>query len=406
MADEEKQFTDSEILEMSDEDFLKLGESSFQMPAEESSDDGTVTIEEALTQDVQEEEEDSELEDETETPTEDDTEEEEDSDDNPETEEDTSEEEENTSDAFKEDTGTKPKAPTKKEPAKSEPVADADSIDYKSIYEQIFAPFKAVGRDIQVQSTDEVINLMKQGADYTKKMTAMKPGLKLLKTLENAKIDENKLNYLIDLNNKDPQAINKLIHDSGVDTDELDAEDVPKYRPKSHAVSDKRIELDQVLDSIKHSPNYNRTLDVVADSWDKKSQDVITDSPQIIGFIEEQISSGVYDVINVEMQRLQNIGQLGGLSDLEAYHQVGESIKAKGGFDHLQSAQTQGQQNQTAKRQVQPKKKAIDQDLKDRRKAATASKGNPSSKKPSLNDLNPLEMSDDDFMKNISHQLR
>ena len=51
-------------------------------------------------------------------------------------------------------------------------------------YKRILQPFKANGTEVQVRSVDEAIQLMQMGANYTKKMQALQPNLKVLKTLE------------------------------------------------------------------------------------------------------------------------------------------------------------------------------------------------------------------------------
>ena len=89
-------------------------------------------------------------------------------------------------------------------------------VDYKAEYDRLVAPFKANGREITVKSVDDAIALMQMGANYNKKMSALKPNLKLMKLLENnGLLDETKIGFLIDLEKKNPDAINKLIKDSG-----------------------------------------------------------------------------------------------------------------------------------------------------------------------------------------------
>lgn len=98
-------------------------------------------------------------------------------------------------------------------------------IDYEAAYKQLTATFRANGKDIQVNSVEDAITLMKMGANYNKKMAGLKPNLRLMKMLENNNLlDESKLTYLIDLDKKDPEAIKKFIKDSGVDPLDIDTE--------------------------------------------------------------------------------------------------------------------------------------------------------------------------------------
>ena len=65
---------------------------------------------------------------------------------------------------------------------------EESAVDYKTEYERLLAPFKANGRDISVKGVDDAITLMQMGANYNKKMAALKPNLKLLNFIRTKKI--------------------------------------------------------------------------------------------------------------------------------------------------------------------------------------------------------------------------
>ena len=99
--------------------------------------------------------------------------------------------------------------------------SEKDSLDSeeikvaKSFFDKVTAPFKANGRQMQIEDADDVIRLMQMGANYNKKMAGLKPALKMVKMLERNKLlDEDRLNFLIDLDKKDPTAIAKFLKDS------------------------------------------------------------------------------------------------------------------------------------------------------------------------------------------------
>ena len=277
---------------------------------------------------------------------------------------------------------------------------EAGAVDYKAEYERLIAPFKANGRDISVKNVDDAIALMQMGANYNKKMAALKPNLKLLKMLENNNLlTEDKISFLIDLEKKNPDAINKLMKDSGLDPMDLDAEKASAYRPKTYTVDDREIELDTVLDELQGSPAYNRTLDIVSNKWDGASKQTIAGSPQILKVLNDHVDRGIYDLIIKEVESERVFGRLNGLSDIEAYRQVGDSIQARGGFDHLGTGRSpQGQQTPVAGKVVTPKpKQADDERLKEKRRAASSTK--PVAPKSLPKDFNPLALSDDEFSK-------
>ena len=288
----------------------------------------------------------------------------------------------------------------KSKPAQSSEVVE-QPIDYEAAYKQLTAPFKANGREIQVQSVEDAVALMQMGANYNKKMAALKPNLKLMKLLENnGLLNEEKLSFLIDLEKKNPEAIGKLIKDSGVDPLDLDASNAGAYKPTRHTVDARELELDAVLDEIQETPSYARTLDVVSNQWDASSKNVIANSPQVLKVINSHVQSGVFDLIVKEVEREKMFGRLSGLSDIEAYRQVGDAIQARGGFDHLAP---QGQRIPPKPAVVQPKPTMGDEG-KRRDKRLAAGTSQPAAPSKGKGEFNPLALSDDEFSKVVNQR--
>lgn len=306
-----------------------------------------------------------------------------------------SDESESADDDVKEEETKQPKGKSSKA-ITADKAPETKEIDYKAEYERITAPFKANGRDIRVDSVDDAITLMKMGANYNKNMAAIKPARKALKLLENhGLMDVEKLSFLIELNQKKPEAIHKLIKDAGIDPMDHDPDKAGEYKPEIHSVSDTEIELDTVLDEITGSSTYNRTLGIISKEWDGKSKQIISDNPQLIKVINDHMERGIYDIIHQEVEREKMLGRLSGMSDLEAYRYVGDHIQARGGFDHLGSSQG----NKTAQPKViTPKARtAQDDKLKDKKRAASSSK--PGTSNTTGTEPNYLAMSDEEFEK-------
>lgn len=274
-------------------------------------------------------------------------------------------------------------------------------VDYKAEYERLLAPFKANGKDIAVNTVDDAISLMQMGANYNKKMAGLKPSLKMMKLLENSGLlSEEKIGYLIDLEKKNPAAINKLIKDSGLDPMDLDAAKAGDYRPTPYTVDDKEMELDSVLDEIQETPSYSRTLDIVSTKWDGPSKQVIAGSPQLLKVINGHVASGIYDTISAAVERERVFGRLNGLSDIEAYRQVGDAIEARGGFNPAVATAAAT----VPKALVAPPKpsQAEDDRLKEKRRAAGSTK--PAGSGSVAKEFNPLSMSDEEFSKSVNSQ--
>lgn len=282
---------------------------------------------------------------------------------------------------------------SEEEPEPEKEPATKDELDFKAEYQKILAPFSANGKQMQVQSAEEAITLMQMGANYNKKMAALKPNLKLLKLLENnGLLSEEKLSFLIDLDKKNPDAITKLVKDSGLDPLEMDVSK-SEYKPKTYTVDERELQLDAVLEKIQDTPTFQKTLDVVSNKWDGPSKQVIAATPQLIEVINGHMQSGVFDLINTEVERERMLGRLNGMSDIEAYRHVGEAMHTSGAFN----ATAKSEQKPAERQPIPVKAKAPDADVRAKKLAAST----PKAAAPVKNDpdFNPLALSDEDFAK-------
>lgn len=287
-------------------------------------------------------------------------------------------------------------APASEEEAEKETEpASKEEMDYKAEYQKILAPFSANGKQMQVQSAEEAITLMQMGANYNKKMAALKPNLKLLKLLENnGLLSEEKLSFLIDLDKKNPDAITKLVKDSGLDPLEMDVSK-SDYKPNTYTVHDREVELDSVLSDIQDTPTYSKTISVVGTKWDGESKKIIVENPQLIKVINDHMANGVFDLISNEVDRQRALNRLNGVSDIEAYRLVGDEMHNRGAL--RPASQPAQKVPGTVREPVPAKPAAQNQDTRSKKLAASAPKAAaPVSKDP---DFNPLALSDEDFAK-------
>jgi len=274
-----------------------------------------------------------------------------------------------------------------------EDTPETPELDYKSAFEKVTGTFKANGVDMQVKNPDDIIRLMQMGANYQKKMGQLKPNLKLIKMLENNELlDESKLNNLIDLSKKDPQAITKLIKESTLDPLEIDKDAPVDYQPTNYSISDKEYELDRVLDEIKNTNTFDKTIDVLTKDWDSDSKTAVSDNPEIISVINTHMGNGIFDRVNAIMQREKTLGKLDGIPDVEAYRQIIEHMHKSG---HIVDQQTASQKPASKVSSKVDEKANADRDKK--RKAAAPVKQATTQKAKTDEDF--LGLSDEDFMK-------
>ncbi|CAL9956464.1 tail length tape measure protein [Vibrio phage D472] len=272
--------------------------------------------------------------------------------------------------------------------------SEEDSSEETNQLEELFKPFKANGREMSVKSVEEARTLMQMGANYNKKMAALKPAFKVAKMLENNKLlDENTVSYLIDLHNGNPDAIKKLIQDKKFDVDDYDGEKDSQYAPTNeHKVTDEELALKDVLTQMRDSDTYEATMRVVGEEWDESSKSKLVANPNMILKLDEHVGNGLYQKISDEIGRQKALGQLTGLSDLDAYFHVGQSMLQNG---QLGEKSNQPQQAPTDNKQAQLDKEAQDAKRKAKKRAAKPTK----QKRPPVvqEEFNPFEMSDEDF---------
>ena len=359
-------------LDMSDEEFLNLPfpEDDEAEPEEETDD---VEAEEEVEEDTDTESED---------------------------EEDELDDEETDSDELDEEDESQPESETlddgdsadetNEEEGDSEASSEDDAVELSSDLKAIYAPFKASGKEIKVDTVDDVRRLMEMGADYHKKMNVLAPNLKIVKMLEKHDLlDETKLSYLIDLDKKNPQAIKKLVTDSEIDLDDLSEED-KQYAPANYAVGDNEFELDQALTDIQQTSTYDRTMNIVTKQWDAKSRTALGEQPGILRLINDQVANGTYDKIMSIVDKDSMLGKLSGKSDLQAYIDVGNRLRADGGLANpsLNSSRNEPEQNKAESLKRKKQKRAVSSPKKLAKK-----------KSADLSNLNPLAMSDEEFAK-------
>lgn len=380
-------------LEMSDEDILKMNPPEVEEPKEEPHQEEEEKQEESSTEeeDSQEEPKESEENNDSEGKT---SEEESEKESTEEVKEEPKKEEENNSSGSgsKEEEKSSKEA-EKKEESKEQPSEKSATIDYKKFYEKIITPFKANGKLITLKTPEEAIQLMQMGANYTRKMQAIAPYKKTLLMLENNNLlDENKLSFLIDLDKKNPEAIKKLIKDAGIDPMDIDTSTEPQYKEGSHKVSNEEAAFMTVLDDLKQSQDGMQTIKEINSNWDDASKNILWSSPDIMRTIHQQRENGVYQLIVDEMERQRTLGNISPETPfLVAYKQIGDALVANKQKAVPQPVAVKAKTVKTST--VKNNEKA---------KAAAPNRTTPSAPKRFIN---PLAMSDEDFLKQMKDRL-
>lgn len=277
--------------------------------------------------------------------------------------------------------------------------------DYKALYEKVMAPLKANGKTIDIKTPEELIQLAQMGANYTRKMQAIAPHRKVLLMLENnGLLDEDKLSFLIDIEKKNPEAIKKLIKDAGIDPLEIDLDD-PQAKPYlegNHRVTDEEASFRVILDELSSNPEGKATLQAIT-LWDQASKEVLWKQPDVMQLIHQQRENGIYDRITTELERQRALGQIPPtVPFLHAYKAIGDQLAAAGGFDDLVKPAPQSKQQQEQKAPVATTVARPKPAVKNGDKANAASPTRTTNANGSKTVVNPLALSDDEFMKQVA----
>lgn len=298
------------------------------------------------------------------------------------------------------------------EPESKPAVTTTEVVNFEAKYKEAMAPLKANGKTIEIQSMDELRQLASMGANFTRKMQDIAPHRKILAMLENnGLLDEAKLSFFIDLDKKNPEALKKLIKDSGVDPLDIDVSAEPAYQAGNHAVSDSEIAFRTVLEDLQSTPTGQETISLINSSWDQASKEELWKAPEIMATIQQQRENGIYDTISAEITRQAMLGKIPASTPfIQAYLNVGNELQTRGAFTNLNAPKGKGVQNvstQTtapvnapvATRVVVPKSQVTNG------AAANAAASTRQTQKRVLPVVNLQSMSDDDFLKNWQNRL-
>lgn len=295
---------------------------------------------------------------------------------------------------------------------KKEPELDADGnpvekepepkpVDFESFYKEIMAPLKANGKMIEIKTPDEAKQLMRMGANYTRKMQAIAPHRKVLMMLENnGLLDEGKLSLLIDINKKDPEAIKKFFKDSGIDPLDVDTKQDSTYREGNHRVTDAEVRFRTTLDELVSIPEGRETLKQIDTQWDQASKEILWEQPDVMELIHQQRENGIYDIITTELERQRALGAIpANVPYLHAYKTIGDNLTAAGAFNHLAEKKDPPPEKKPAASHVATRIAAPKKDTNGDKANAAATSRNAGKKADTI--VNPLALSDEEFMKQV-----
>ena len=367
-------YTDEELYDMDDAALEAAFREAKQYEPEEE-------IAEDLEQPVEDVDSDSDAsaEDETEEETEEETETEE------------VEESDETEDEAEEDTAkVEDKVEDKAQPVPSKYTFKANGKEYEFTEEEIKAQFPKV---------------FGQAMDYTKKMQSIKPWRKTIDAIEQAQLNHDDVNLMIDVLKGDKNAIAEVIKRTGVDALDLDTEN-SKYVAKDYGRDDTTLALRDVIEEISSEPEYETTHKILSKEWDDKSWKVLSSDPEMIKLLHVDVKSGMFQKLQPVAEKFK-LYDRGSKSDLEYYEDAAKAYAQEQRQSQAMAAQRSAEEARSKEIEAVKAKQQKVVDVKEAapaRKAATPVKKTAGVKKV-VDYLDDSEEAYDEWYKNLMDKM-
>ena len=200
------------------------------------------------------------------------------------------------------------------------------------VYEDLFKNgIKASGVNRTVKDPEHLKTLVRIAFSANESNRRIKPYLRQLKSLEQAgvSLEDGNINFLVDVMNGNEDAIKELVmnkHKVNEDTLQswIDGDEEgngESYKATNHVISDSRFQLEEVLDGIKDSPSYNKTVRFLG-TIDDDGKVLISENPELAGLLNADIENGIFDKALDEAYFRMDRGLLPKQSILQSYINV------------------------------------------------------------------------------------
>lgn len=265
--------------------------------------------------------------------------------------------------------------------------------------------FKADGMDYeftQEEMLEKFPEMFGKAMNFTKKMQAIKPWRKTIDALEGAKLSHDDINLMIDVWKGDKDAMSEILKRTGVDTLDLDTE-ASNYVANDYGRDSKSLDIKDVLEDIRDDKEYETTYKTISKDWDDPSWKEMSDDPNKIKLLHEDVKSGVFAKLQPAMNKLKLFGD-GTKSDLELYgvaaREYAQSVSQNAlEADRVVKAQAL-QEAKVAEIKAQEATREATRVASTKRKAAVATKAS-ASKRTVTNYLDDSDEAYDEFIKRI-----
>lgn len=191
--------------------------------------------------------------------------------------------------------------------------------------------FRANGQEFSFTQEEIMKNfpsVFGQAMDYTKKMQAIKPWRKTIDALESASIGQEDLNLAIEVLKGTPEAIGEVLKRHGIDPYELqtNAEEAANYVAPDHGRDAHQLAVRDVLADLHSDPDFAVTRGVLdKGGWDDTSWEFLTEDPERIRLLHQDVKSGLFRESMGEMQKLRALDR-GRKPDYQYYLEAARTV--------------------------------------------------------------------------------
>lgn len=191
--------------------------------------------------------------------------------------------------------------------------------------------FRANGQEFSFTQEEIMKNfpsVFGQAMDYTKKMQAIKPWRKTIDALESASIGQEDLNLAIEVLKGTPEAIGEILKRHNIDPYELqtNAEEKTDYVAPDHGRDAHQLAIRDVLADLHSDPDFAITRGVLdKGGWDDTSWEFLTEDPERIRLLHQDVKSGLFRESMGEMQKLRALDR-GRKPDYQYYLEAARTV--------------------------------------------------------------------------------
>lgn len=292
------------------------------------------------------------------------------------------------------------KETTKTEDDKTEDTENKYS-ESEEFMNKILKPFKADGKEVSVRNVDDAIRLMQMGSNYSRKMAELKPAKEAKAMLEANGLTTDTLNFLIDINKGDKDAIQKLLKDHKIDPLDFDSEKEIQYQSKDYTPDLDGMNFKEAISTTMEQEGGRKLINTIHSDWDDSSKELLKKDTSILRKVLDDQQDGVYDKVNAEREYQVRMGYLpADVPFYEGYQAVEQAMRRHGAFEQATNTNADNKSNSNGKTPIDtgPRKAKEEQP-----NPAPSSVANPQSKPNNGNSDNKLEdffdMDDDAFNK-------